>query len=293
MNVNALRAILLVKNVEEQDPDCAVLPQAEREAATREALRAHPAATAGDGERQQLSWQVLSTRAGILHRRLVERHPVVTRAVGLESRLAGAAWAVLLAAFVLGLVLSLLDSRVRIEILAFPLLGIVLWNLAVYALLGIAAVRGRSLDPAAAAALAPDWFTWPARWSWRRAAAMIRRSSFYHRPLAAALRRFSDEWWPVAQPLLVLQGKRLFHVASAAVALGLVAGLYVRGIALEYRAGWRARSSVRRRYGPCCTCFTARRRRSPASHCRPAMRRSARCTGATARAAARPRRGST
>jgi hypothetical protein len=237
MNANALRAILLVKNVEEQDPDCAVLPQAERESATREALRAHPAAGAAAGS-PALAWQVLSARASILHDRLVARHPVVTRAMGLESQLAGATWLLLPAAFALGLAMSLLDSRVRIEILAFPLLGVVLWNLVVYALLAVAALRGRSLDPAAAAALAPEWLTWPARWGWRRAAAVIKRSSFYHRPLAAALRRFSDEWWPVAQPLLVLQGKRLFHFASAAVALGLVAGFYVRGIALEYRAGW-------------------------------------------------------
>ena len=37
MNANALRTILLVKNVEEQDPDGALLPLAERDAATRAA----------------------------------------------------------------------------------------------------------------------------------------------------------------------------------------------------------------------------------------------------------------
>ena len=82
------------------------------------------------------------------------------------------------------------------------------------------------------------WVTWPARWSWRRASTLIKRAAFYHRPLSVALRRFADEWWPVAQPLLVLQGQRLFHLASAALAVGLLAGFYVRGIALEYRAGW-------------------------------------------------------
>jgi hypothetical protein len=256
MNVNALRAILLVKNVEEQDPDGSVLPLAEREAATREALRRWPADGTAAADRQSLAWQVLATRAETLYEKLAERHPVVARALGLESQVASAGWLVLAAALALGLVLSLLDSRVRIEILAFPLLGIVLWNFVVYAILAVSSLRQGTVDPVAT--WAPGWVSWPARWGWRRAASLIRQAGFYHRPLAAALRRFSDEWWPVTQPLLMLHGKRLFHLGSAAVALGLVGGFYLRGIALEYRAGWEStfldatqvRSLLNVLYGP-------------------------------------------
>ncbi len=77
-----------------------------------------------------------------------------------------------------------------------------------------------------------------ARWGWRRAQKMIKAADFYHRSLAAALREFSDEWWRVAHPLLVRNGERVFHFAAAALALGLVAGFYLRGVGLEYRAGW-------------------------------------------------------
>lgn len=233
-DANALRSILLVKNVEEQDPDGSVLPLAEREAATRDALRLHPAS----GDREAHARQVLATRAGALRTKLAERHPVVTRVVGLESQLAGAGGLVLLAALGLGLALSLLDSRMRIEILAFPLLGVVLWNLVVYAVLAVSSLRRGPVPSAGSTSLPPGWSLWPARWTRQRAAKLIKQSSFYHRPLSAALRRFSDEWWPIAQPLLVWQGKRLFHFGAAAVALGLVAGFYLRGIALEYRAGW-------------------------------------------------------
>ena len=234
-DANALRSILLVKNVEEQDPDGSVLPLAEREAATRDALRRHPA---GNGDRAAHAWQVLAARADSLRAKLAERHPVVTRAVSLESQLAGAGGLVLLGAFGLGLAMSLFDSRVRIEILAFPLLGVVLWNLVVYAALAVSSLRRRPAPSKGSSQLFPGWSLWPARWTRQRAAKLIKQSSFYHRPLSAALRRFSDEWWPIAQPLLVWQGKRLFHFASAAVALGLIAGFYLRGIALEYRAGW-------------------------------------------------------
>jgi Protein of unknown function (DUF2868) len=234
-DANSLRSILLVKNVEEQDPDGSVLPLAERETATRDALRRHPA---GTSDRAVHAWQVLATRADSLRAKLAERHPVIARAVDLESQLAGLGGIVLLAAFGLGLSLSLFDSRVRIEILAFPLLGVVLWNLAVYAVLAVSSLRRRPDSSAGSAASLTGWTLWPARWTRQRAAKLIKQSSFYHRPLSAALRRFADEWWPITQPLLVWQGKRLFHFGSAVVALGLIAGFYLRGIALEYRAGW-------------------------------------------------------
>jgi len=258
MKANSLRSILLIKAVEEQDPEGAILPLAEREAATREALRRWPvtADATARSDREQHAWRVMESRAAELHARLVQRHPVVARTVMLESRATAVSAILLAAAFLLGLVLSVLDSRVRIEIVAFPLLGVVLWNLGVYAvLIAVALRRSRSAPGVAASAREP---TWPVRWAWRRAATLIKRAAFYHRPLAAALRRFSDEWWPLAQPLLLRHGTRVLHAAAAVVALGLIAGFYVRGIGLEYRAGWEStflgpgqvRSILHLMYGP-------------------------------------------
>jgi hypothetical protein len=217
-----------------------VLTLAVREAATRSALRAAaPArADASTAQREARAWQVLDARATELYARLVGRHPVVARTVMLEAHATQAALTLLLAAFVVGLALSVADSRVRIEIVAFPLLGLVLWNLVVYAVLAWTALRKARPRAPTAAATKAGWVAWPLRWGWRRAAQLVRQASFYHRPLATALRRYSDDWWPFAQPLLALQGKRLFHLGAAVVALGLVAGFYVRGLALEYRAGW-------------------------------------------------------
>lgn len=241
MKAHALRTILLVKSVEDHDPDGVMLTLAEREAATREALRRHPAADAAErGRRDAHAWRVVESRAEALHARLVDRHPVVARTVSLETRAVQASLVVVVLGFLGGLALSVADSRVRIEILAFPLLGLVLWNLVVYLLLALAALwrRAPTRGGASGAGRGLDWIIWPGRWGWRRAAALIRQAAFHHRPLAAALRSYSDAWWPHAQPMLLRQGKRVFHLAAAAAALGLVGGLYVRGIALEYRAGW-------------------------------------------------------
>jgi hypothetical protein len=76
------------------------------------------------------------------------------------------------------------------------------------------------------------------RWLRGRVAALLRRSSRFNMPLSTALQRFTSEWATVARPLLVLQAKRLIHGCAALVALGLITGLYVRGIVLRYDAGW-------------------------------------------------------
>ncbi len=235
MHAYALRSILLVKAVEDEDAAGAVLTRAERDAATREAVRDVP--ETGASSRDDRAWRVLALRAGRLHGRLVERHPVVARAVALETHLARATAALLAVALVAGVALSLVDSRVRIEILAFPLLGLVLWNLAVYALLAVAWLRRTRRSPAAATQPS-GWASWGLGWGWRRAGRLIRQAAFHHRPLAAALRRFSEAWWPHASRLLAWEGRRAFHAGAAMIAVGLVAGFYVRGIALEYRAGW-------------------------------------------------------
>ena len=257
MKADTLRTILLVKAVEEHDADGALLTLAERDGATRDALRRWPAGPIelAREDRERHLWRVAAARAEQLYARLAQRHPVVVHTVMLETSASRIVLGVLVVALVIGLALSLFDSRVRIEIVAFPLLGLVLWNLAVYVALAVAWLRrGRATTAPAAASMAG----WPARWAWRRAATLIRRSAFYHRPLAAALRRFSDEWWPLAQPLLWRQGRRLFHAGAAAIAVGLVAGYYIRGIGLEYRAGWestfldpsRVRAFLRVIYGP-------------------------------------------
>ena len=51
----------------------------------------------------------------------------------------------------------------------------------------------------------------------------------------AALAR---DWTALAAPLYAARAARILHLAAAALALGVVVGLYVRGIAFEYRATW-------------------------------------------------------
>ena len=72
----------------------------------------------------------------------------------------------------------------------------------------------------------------------RRIKRLVARSAAFNAVLAEALGRFVAEWSEAARPLLIARAVRLFHLCAAAVGIGLIAGLYLRGIALDYRAGW-------------------------------------------------------
>jgi hypothetical protein len=120
-----------------------------------------------------------------------------------------------------GFGLSALEGTRSINILGFPLLGLVLWNLAVYALMLVRpSFSGSSLAPAVM----------------RLARRAARRT---HEPvLSDALLEFVGEWSRAAAALYRLRFARMLHLAAVALALGLIGGLYLRGLVLEYRAGW-------------------------------------------------------
>ncbi len=220
MHESDLRAVLLVKAIEESDREGLVLPRADRLAAAREAKRA----AAPDP---------LAHRARALLAKVVARHPFVGQVAALAGGVPWVGTAALAAGLLLGAGLSALDGTRRINVLAFPLLGLVAWNLAVYAVViaGWARSRGRAPPRRWLPALA-------ARAALARAAARIARSRAFDALLGEALSRFALAWQEAARPVLVARAARTLHLAAAAAGAGLVAGLYLRGIAFDYRAGW-------------------------------------------------------
>jgi hypothetical protein len=258
MRERTLYTVLLVKAVEEADREGTLLPAADRSAATREAARGQsdapgtPGAQAGrlSGRAQRL----LAARAEILYARLAARFPFVDSVLALTR---GPWWAsaiLLVLALGAGLSLSALDGTRRINVLAFPLLGLVLWNLLVYAVAvtrWIRALTRRAPDRGSVARLL-------AQSAVARVRRLIARSAAFNAPLAGALGRFLGEWYEAARPSLVARATRLLHLSAAAVGLGLIGGLYLRGIGLAYQAGWEStflgpehvRALLRVVYGP-------------------------------------------
>jgi hypothetical protein len=255
MREQGLRTVLLVRSIEETDRDGMLLPAADRAEATRATIRELPGlreAVATADPRPGFE-RFLEARARRLLARLEPRHPALgTLARGGEH----AAWVgrvLLLVAFAFGFGLTILDRSRIVNVLAFPLAGLVLWNLAVYVAVLVAAVRGRTRVPAAAA--------WYERWLRRRVERWLRRSEQFDAPLARALQAFVGEWHAAARPLLAAHATRLFHLAALTVALGLIAGMYWRGLTLEYVAAWQStfltpagvRTALAAVYGPAAT----------------------------------------
>lgn len=237
MHARALRSVLLVRAIEESDRSGEVLPLADRDDATRTAARSDVALRDGvAGARLSKSAErFLAERCNLLRDRLLSRSPVLADVLKLAGGASKLARVLLLVAFIAGLSLSALDGSRRINILAFPLIGLVAWNLLVYIMLFFAWLRPRRPSSSGETAGVSRFYE---RWIQWRAEKLLRRSSQFSAPLAAALRRFMSDWAAVGQPILVRRAKRLLHLSAALVALGLIAGLYLRGVVLRYDAGW-------------------------------------------------------
>jgi hypothetical protein len=235
MREDDLRRALLIQAIEDSDRDGTLVPAADRLAASREAKRA-----VGGSDRVAL----LAHRSRALSARVIARYPFLQGVLAL-ARGAWLGWVLIVLGLLAGAALSALDGTRRINVLAFPLLGLVAWNLGVYVLVAVRP-RARTLP------------TLAARSAMGRLSALIARSRAFNAPLAAALKRFASDWQAAARPLLVARAARAFHLAAAAVGIGLIAGLYLRGVAFDYHAGWestfldaeRARTVLAVIYGP-------------------------------------------
>lgn len=240
MREEELRTVLLVKALEEADRDGRVIPPADRVAAAREAKRnaGDPADVAGaeaGGEALSAPFQrLLAARAKALLEQVGVRHPFVRAVHALAGRVPWAGWLLFALGLLVGGALSALDGTRRINILAFPLLGLVAWNLAVYVSLALRAVSSRRA-PGVQPRLLPRLL---AHGGTGLVSRLVAKSKAFDSLLAEALARFSKEWFEAARPLLMARAARALHLSAAAIGIGLIAGLYLRGVGLDYQAGW-------------------------------------------------------
>ncbi len=222
-----LARILLVQACEESDPEQRFLARREREAATRTARDASAAGPGAPIEPRRF----FAVRAEPLAGLLTRRHPAVRAALAM-LRLPLPVLPVLVGTAIAGFAADVLGSERRIHLLAFPLLGLLLWNAAVYALFALGPLISRREPAAGLASAAARAVSWLAQ---RRLAGATPEEA---RWLTRALGRFAAQWRAQAAPLLASRLRRLLHVGALGFALGVVGGMYVRGLAFEYRASW-------------------------------------------------------
>ncbi len=157
---------------------------------------------------------------------VADKHPELRR---LDTQLTMPKWpsvGIPVAALFLGLTADTLASSRRIDLLAIPVFTLLLWNLVIYALL-----VARQFHRCEGAGLL-DWIS-----------ARIASLGFEPRSGQTELwprirNEFVRTWQTASMPLLLERTKIIFHAAAIAAIAGVIAGMYLRGIAFEYRAGW-------------------------------------------------------
>lgn len=245
--------MLLVRAVEERDPE-AVPPVARGDAAVDAGAIDPPE-----------SW--LARRAALLLPHLLPPYPTLP---ALLERVARTLLrVVVVGAFLLGLAANYLGPSEHVHLIYNPLVALVVWNLGVYVVVALLALRGRR-GPAVrggAAALRPDQPGAPPSaaavvaqepmLSWRllewvvpalvgiqerleRGREAVRTHAARGRRVTAVARRLLVLWHRTAGDVAARRLRRALHLGAIALCLGALAGTYVRGVFLEYDVVWRS-----------------------------------------------------
>lgn len=222
MNPQTIQQLMLVRAVEEADLSGEEIPLSEREDATRQALTeiGDPGQPATSKIISRKQWQFFARRAEILHERT--HHPVhsILPSLG-TSKIAGG---ICLAAFVIGCASHMLGLTRSFDIVALPILFLLVWNLVVYALLLYKLLRPS--PPSEKEGLLGFWIT-RLLLGRQEKNKESKASQVYLKALASWLK-----FW--LSPAML----SWFHAGSACLVLGLLAAVYLRGLNREYVAVW-------------------------------------------------------
>ncbi len=229
MNEAAAREVLMLQAFETAHPASPNWSDDDRAWATRLALQ----------EGSVNAPTFITHRAQHAMQRLAPREPGAAKWLALrlwQWRWVG--WA-MLCGVVIGVLADSIGSSQRINLLAPPLWAVLAWNAVVYLLLlghALAGMSMRKTRPGSLVRLVQRVLRFGRSLPGARNASASAAASASGS--APALRVFASLWLRCSAPLSAARAATLLHAAAAALALGLIAGLYLRGLVLDYRAGW-------------------------------------------------------
>ncbi len=218
--------MLLVRAIETEDRDAAVLTADDRRYASHAALselQGRP------GTRNEAA-RFLSRRADIVLERLGGRFPRLNKYVAAVRWPVWLSVGIPVAALLLGLSTDAFAGK-RLNIVAFPLLGLIAWNVAVFV------------------ALAVQWLAMAVRsgrekYGWLgnaiRRITQPRSDRLAGQPtLERGLVRFAADWADASHQLTDARLRRTLHLGAALFAAGVIAAMLLRARYMaEYEAGW-------------------------------------------------------
>lgn len=222
----AAAKLLLVRAIETEDRDAALLTADDRRYASHAALAGLQGRPGTRGEAAQF----LTRRAEIALERLGGRFPSLNKYVAAIRWPFWLSVGIPILALLLGLSTDAFAGK-RLNIVAFPLLGLLAWNLAVFVTLAVnwlaKAFRPRSGTIG---------------WLENAVSRMIQPKSdrLASQPtLERGLIRFAGDWAAASGELTDVRLRRTLHLGAALFAAGVIAAMLLRARYMaEYEAGW-------------------------------------------------------
>jgi hypothetical protein len=134
-------------------------------------------------------------------------------------------------ALLAGALSNFLGPSGLVHVVYNPLVFLVAWNVAAYAVFAWRAVH-RPRSGVVRLLVRDLWSAWN-RWAHRLPTGKLRHAD----RIASA---FRERYWEAAGPVVLARIEALMHVAALCLLLGAIGGTYVRGLFLEYNAIWRS-----------------------------------------------------
>jgi hypothetical protein len=226
MNEQAVRNVVLVRAIESADSKRQVLSDDDLAYASRSAKELAQW-DAADTKSKPTPASFLQRRSEQILKKIGERYPAFSSLTSTRDPFVLLGVALPTLALLGGAFLDRISDPHRVDLLSFPLLIIVFWNLLIYGAL----LAGSFL---------------PSQWARRFDAGFLGRlvtlrtfrTHKLPHSLTAAFAAFVSEWAVICAPLTNSRVKRIVHLSSACFAAGAVLSLYARGLVSKYKAGW-------------------------------------------------------
>lgn len=234
MNAETFSKILLIQALEESDPHGKHLPLSTRHHATQQAR-----------EKQQLQSDhsskavasFLTTRSETLWAFVEKAFPGFAKSWK-QYQFDIPAFLVAIPALIVGLLINGLGESQRVNLLNFPLLIMLLWNGWTYlssALIPLFTSLGKTIPLDTVARWLAQLLEKQKPRSWPIGnISDPTATSWAHE----STKRFTTLWWPHVRPIWTNRLRQLLHLGAVCVALGMIFGMYIRGLALDYQATW-------------------------------------------------------
>ena len=237
MTLTQLAKVLLVQACEEHDPEHKFLLRYEREPHPPGSNRG--AQSTADDAAQSGEARIIA-RAEYISDRLTQKHPVFSSALAV-ARIKTPLVLLIGCALVGGFLADPIGPAGHLNLLNFPLLTLLLWNAAAYGAVLYSRIVPRRAHHREQLGL-PALVEWLVGVTVKSRLSRL-RSDRTQSPgevqwVAASLASYAAHLLGSGRDLVMTHARSLLHVAAGALAVGVIAGLYVRGISFLYQAGW-------------------------------------------------------